>query len=97
VKSGGRKLNLGTQTINNANPQLRYRPKKTPSVNVGSALNVSQLPAADDCDELEVNIRNHLKEKQFVSLNATQILINESLDLSSQTGPQTTYSTIAAG
>ena len=37
------------------------------------------------------------KNQQYVSLNATQNLINNSLDLSNQTGANPTYSTIAAG
>ena len=45
---------------------------------------------------MQVNIRKK-NQKQYVSLNATQNLMNNSLDLTSQPGQPTTYSTIAAG
>jgi len=37
------------------------------------------------------------KNQQYVSLNATQNMVKNSLDLSTQPGKNQTYSTIAAG
>ena len=45
---------------------------------------------------VQMNIRSK-KNQQFVSLNATQALVNNSLDLGSNKAANPTYSTIAAG
>lgn len=97
VKSGGRKLNAPNAPAHISH-QMRYRQQKTSSANGGSTLDEKEMTTLGEASEVAVqmNIRSK-KNQQFVSLNATQALVNNSLDLGSNKAANPTYSTIAAG
>jgi len=81
---------------------MRYRQQKTSSSNGGAGSNIVDLTQFNtigdptDMTSIQMSIRSK-KNQQYVSLNANQNLVNNSLDLTSYHTGNTTYSTIAAG
>ena len=98
IKTGG-----GTRKTTNSalghsvagNPQMRYRQQKTPSITGGRGIDDLDFigPIGSETTGADTNMAvRHKKNQQYVSMNVTQALVNNSLDMNNQT-----YSTIAAG
>lgn len=62
---------------------MRYRKQKTPSVNAGHAIDAAEFAANGEPSDIAVTIgqQRSKKNQTFASLNATQALVNNSMDV----------------